>query len=345
MKTFAENLDDFQKLTGFSTAEIAELAQIDREALNALKSGSNNFAAMCEFCANSEIAYTSIYSDAGFQSIPVYQQYADMPFELKQIVTKHLVDALGTTFTSIAKEKRSKAATRGKEVAKEFLMAHLAECSKQKVTRIWNGHSIIPADMLPAFQKGLSPKISESKFKLMLCAQMYSTIHNYNYNLLRKQFELGYQDIADALNVSYAFASKWGGISGISIPANHRTKLVDLFEELSLDEFNTQILTRERISHISCKLSLGNKLPDPPSDNNEKPTETLKEDIEPKIDTETESTGEMNQSARLAESTSSTYTVNIGLTDEVTFKMFSKLPQTDKDKIREEITRLFLTNL
>ena len=212
------------------------------------------------------------------------------------------------------------------------MITNLSQCSKQKVTRIWNGHSIIPADMLPAFQKALSSKISESKFKLMLCTQMYSTIHNYNYNFLRKQFEMGYQDIADALDVSYAFASKWGGISGISIPTNHRIKLVELFEGLSLEEFNTQILTTERILHISCKLSLGNKLPDPPSDDNEKPTEMTEEDIEPKIDTATESTGEMNQSARLAESTDSRYTVNIGLTDEMTFKMFSKLPQRRDNK-------------
>lgn len=332
MKSFTENLEAYQKATGLSRADVVELSGLSKEELEDIEYDdleSRNI--IYQFCYNLDIDYTSLYSDSGFKSgCSLFDQFDRYPDSYKRLLTNHIFKSLAKTYGDISSFK---------ELLKEVLPDN-----QKTITRFFSGNSTVTGDQLKHIRNSISESFSKDKFDTVLNRAMFSLIPNYNYSLARSYFKVSYKDIASSLHTNVSNVGNWGGLCCAKMPDNVISDIARILGGFSKDEFQTTILTKKDFKGRECAVSLGSKLPDPPTDDKgaDRGAQTVQID-EPKI--------EPQHSVNLISPESSIVSRLLNdnnkmiISDERILKMYNKLSPSNKAEVNKMITDLFFSQL
>lgn len=151
-----ENISKFGETKNLSVDEVAELAEMTVEQLTALESGASDKKLLYSLCTHLELDLSSVYSDFGFKSASLIDQYAYYPNQLKKMVSRLYCKQL------------IKQHCAGSEAQFKMLLK-LTKLSQPVLARILSGNSAFsPSDFNVVF-KGMSSVISEKRMQVVTC--------------------------------------------------------------------------------------------------------------------------------------------------------------------------------
>lgn len=318
MKTFKDNLADFEKAMGFSRLDVLELSELNDVELDNLESGNVDEASLVRFCLNAGIDYRTLFADTGFKSASLEDQFASYPIVHQKAVTKLFLQKL---------KKRCK-------LDDNTLRLAISSSDSQhmlRLTRLLSGSSTLDTYAISTVKKGVSNLVSEDEFNLMLAQALFTRIPNYNYNIARNYFKLTYKQIANGLEgTTVSGVSNWGGSFYSHITQKYVRKLAAGFGGLDIRTFSTQLMSPNMLKGKKCEFSLSQQLIDPPEIKCE-PKDQIETDPVITVDPEVE-----------CEPVAEPDTLSIEITDETALKMYSKLNANDRLKVNKLISDLFI---
>lgn len=322
MKSYKENLDDYLKTQELSLIDLSELTELDEETI---VNNKNPY----KFCVAADVDYTSLYSDTGFITAPIYSQYDKYPHHYKQTVTCKLLENLCTY-------------TGSQDELKKLLRSKLPEF-KMIISRAFSANSWFESSLLLKIEEAIFETIPRSTFKEALAEAMFKYIPNYNYIIAKRVYGLTYRDVASHLDMTPSTVSRWGIVKCGYITKSALPKLSSMLGGFTVEEFTTQFISEEQFKKHECKISLGSLLPDPPSDN-KLSNKAIEKEIENKGTDSKEDVLLGDLPVKPLDRTVYN-TFNFTITDELMMKMFRKLDLTLQAEIKSEIAGYFFDEL
>lgn len=322
---FIENLEKYEHDNMFSRSDILELAGIMEDEIHRFETDCHN-EAMYRFCVNLELDFSSIYSDAGFRSCKLIDQYIVIPsgYNYKSSITKQL-------FKSILPKVESESAFKKK-------LSGLIG-SSTKVSRFINGNSSLTAEEIPLVANACSPDISYEDFNYMFASIMWSRIPNINLCTAKTIYKFTLAELAEQLNTNKSTPGNWSGNMNVSLPNKYIAQIGNILGDFNYQQFATMVITKKQFKSTSCKLSIANKLPDPILD--EEPIKHL--------DSRLEEDSKVNDIANptkpdIIEDPISNSPV-LTFSDERIAKMYKALTERNRIKVEQTIIDLFFEQL
>lgn len=314
MKLFKDNLRDYEKIMGLSSADIAELAELPLSEIENMEEGHFILDTVRIFCSKLSIDYSSIYADSGFKSISIEKQYDEYPQELKMMVTKEFSKWLKKTLIK-------------KEVDLSIIPFYHTLWA-----RFVNGTAAMDLGHLNDLKKSLEEVLTADEVIDSFANIMFSKIPNYNYMVAKTHYDLSYEDIANLVGLHKSTPANWGGKYCHIIPDQYIPTLAESLGGINEYKFRTVPLKEKDFMHHVCNIvsvkkkggrrkSTDIELLDPPQD--EVPASLVVPPVK-KVDISAPSA------------------VTIDMTTDRMMKMYSALNDSDKAKVNQLITELFI---
>ena len=306
MKQFNENLAAYQRRTGFTDKELldkAKLTQVELDLLKSAQSCADVQSILVQLALNLKLDYSSLCSESGFKIASVLDQYLRCPRSFQSYITSAFFNAIDKKY--------------GRD---RIVDANIV--SDNQFTRRANGGSVLTGEIFNKMCKQF-PYLELSD---LLGSIMFKRIPNYNYRLSKTVHKFKVCDVAAAIGITNpTYPGRWTCISCRAVNTEH---LIDLAEFCThrkdaeiADKFITEVLSEDYFKRLDKEIESNGDIEfvDPPKDFVQKFIDDVLADPCEHEEQETSCKLEIDESLVL--------------------KMFSKLPDSDKN----EVMRLILT--
>lgn len=341
MQTFKTNFERYQKEAQLSRKDILELTDMNPCDLEALERDKCRRQELTEFCYKLNIAYTSVYSDGGFKTASVIEQYDSYPKPLQRLITK----AFMRWVMDNSQERMFFSLRLSKWISKDA-----AYC-----TQLIEGQSAFNSELFDVLQKNLCAEadphsLTKEDFYFNLAKIMFRMIANYNLAVILKHFKVPQRKVALIANCTPSGVGNWGWSSPTPIPDAKIEKIAPALGGFAPLQFLTHIVDpSELVNRKIDTKPLGAQLIDPPSQLDTKPAHKK---YKVKINKPQDKQDSVDKQDKQAVNSTITLplvshkdvkTVRVNnpiasaFTDEVAFKMFNKLSDKDKEEIKSLI--------